>query len=563
GGEVLIVDEFTGRTMPGRRWSDGLHQAIEVKEGVQVQQENQTLASITFQNYFRLYKKLAGMTGTADTEAVEFKKIYNLDVVVIPTNRPMVRNDHADVVYSTERGKYNAAVQEIASLHEKGQPVLVGTASIEKSELVSTLLRRKGVPHEVLNAKHHEKEAFIVAQAGRLGAVTISTNMAGRGTDIVLGGNPEFLAAEELGVMDAENPEFQQALARYEESCKVERERVLEAGGLFVLGTERHESRRIDNQLRGRSGRQGDPGGSRFYVSLEDELMRRFGGERMQAIMTRVGLREDEAIEGALVARAIENAQKRIEGFHFDARKHILEYDDVLNKQRSGIYAKRAQILNGENVGDAIKEMVPDEIELLITERADERTPVSRWNVKGMFDEFFKVFGIRLATDEYVAAQEDRDRTLAQEIFDVMRDAAFAKLEQQQELFGAERFQELSRHVLLSAINEFWKIHLTEMDHLREGIGLRGYAQKNPLHEYQREAFFLFQETLSNINRYTLNQLFNARPITEEEMQRLHEEMLERQRAVEAAAVASHEEVLEGREDGGKSAQVPGDGNRR
>ena len=447
-GEVMIVDEFTGRVMPGRRWSNGLHQAIEAKEGMHIQQESQTLASITFQNYFRMYDKLSGMTGTADTESVEFRKIYSLEVVVIPTNKPMQREDNPDVIYASERGKYKAACEEIAELHRKGQPVLVGTASIAKSEVVSDILKRMGINHNVLNAKNNEGEAYIVAQAGRLGAVTISTNMAGRGTDIILGGNPEFLAEEEVGTRDPEDPEFQEAFKRYEAVCADEKQKVLDAGGLFVLGTERHESRRIDNQLRGRSGRQGDPGASRFYVSLEDDLMRRFGGERMQAIMTRVGLQEDEAIEGGLVNRAIENAQKKVEGFHFDMRKHLLEYDDVNNKQREIIYKQRAKILQSEDVQELIKEAIPDVIEELVTSRVQEPEDPSTWDLEGMVNEFNRIFGAQVNASAYLEKQEDATKALAQEMFDEWAEIASQNYEKQRSELGEDHFKRTRKVVV-------------------------------------------------------------------------------------------------------------------
>ena len=370
-GQVVIVDEFTGRLMPGRRWSDGLHQAIEAKENVKIESENQTLATITFQNYFRMYKKLAGMTGTADTEAVEFKEIYNLEVMVIPTNKPMIRADHHDVVYKTEEEKFDAVVEEIHDCHERGQPVLVGTVSIEKSERVANQLKKTGIKHYVLNAKNHEREAEIVAQAGRYKAVTISTNMAGRGTDIVLGGNPEGLAATEAGTRDPDDPNFQQALARYREQCAGEREQVLEAGGLHILGTERHESRRIDNQLRGRSGRQGDPGSSRFFLSLEDDLLRIFGADRLKGLMGRIGMEDGVPIEHRWISKAIENAQKKVEAHNFDIRKHLLEYDDVMNRQREVVYHRRRELLSGEPLKDDILEMGDELVDAIVDAHAE------------------------------------------------------------------------------------------------------------------------------------------------------------------------------------------------
>ena len=543
-GEVIIVDEFTGRLMPGRRWSDGLHQAVEAKERVKVRRENQTLATITFQNYFRMYKKLAGMTGTADTEAVEFKKIYNLDVVVIPTNEPMVRADNPDIVYSTERAKYHAVCEEIKTLHEAGQPILVGTASIEKSEMLSEMLQKRHIPHHVLNAKHHEREAEIVAQAGRFQAVTISTNMAGRGTDIVLGGNPEFLAASEVGTRDHQDPDFQDRFKEFRALCNDEREQVLEAGGLHILGTERHESRRIDNQLRGRSGRQGDPGSSRFYVSLEDDLMKRFGGERIQAIMSRVGLREDDAIEGSMVARAIENAQKKVEGHHFDIRKHLIEYDDVMNKQREVIYGLREKILRGEGAEERVGEMVADAIEEAVLSRVHEKRPAVEWDVAGMFNEFNRIFGFPLEAGPYLEKQKEHsEKTLAQEIFDFMRDKAVERYEERKNHFGPHRMAKLEQIVYLQGLDYFWKEHLTNMDHLKEGIGLRGYAQKNPLYEYQREAFELFSSMMSVVRASVLQNIFIPELPSDEELRQIEEHEKEMQRQREAAAREIHEDV--------------------
>lgn len=558
--EVLIVDEFTGRLMSGRRWSDGLHQAVEAKEGVQIQQENQTLATITFQNYFRMYKKLAGMTGTADTEAVEFKKIYNLDVNVAPTHQKMIRLDYADVVFSTERGKFKAVCDEIEELHERGQPILVGTASIEKSEVLSALLKKRGIPHHVLNAKQHEREAEIVAQAGRFKAVTISTNMAGRGTDIVLGGNPAFLAATEAGTTDPSSPEYKEAFTHHKATCAEEREEVLAAGGLHILGTERHESRRIDNQLRGRSGRQGDPGTSRFYVSLEDDLMKRFGGEKMQAIMSRIGLQEEDAVEGRLVARAIENAQKKVEGYHFDIRKHLLEYDDVLNKQREVIYKLRSKIMHAENIESEVLEVIPDIVEEIIIQRANEKEPVHDWDVRGMFSEFNRIFGLNLNDAAFVQAQQGHGRqSLAQEIFDHICEQALKRYEERKMRFGVEQMSKLARIVFLQAIDYFWKDHLSNMDHLKEGIGLRGYGQKNPLHEYQREAFELFASVMAAVKVTVVQNAFNYELLTEEQIRQIEEREREMQRRREAMAHGVHESVLEGRPAGERGAGADSD----
>ncbi len=563
GGQVIIVDEFTGRLMSGRRWSDGLHQAVEAKEGVEIQRENQTLATVTFQNFFRMYDKLAGMTGTADTEAVEFKKIYNLDVVIVPTNEPLRRIDHADVVFSTERAKFKAVCKEIGTLHQSGQPVLVGTASIAKSEMVSQLLQGLKIPHHVLNAKHHESEAEIVAQAGRVGAVTISTNMAGRGTDILLGGNPEFLAAEELGYHDPENEEFKEVQEQFKAQCVKEKQKVLDAGGLHILGTERHESRRIDNQLRGRSGRQGDPGSSRFYVSLEDDLMKRFGGERMQAIMSRVGLREEDAIEGALVARAIENAQKKVEGHHFDIRKHLLEYDDVMNKQREVFYNQREKILHeDENPEQTIGEMVGDVIEQIVLLRANEKEPVISWDVEGMFTEFNSQFGMDLSPAPWIEKQESEGTGLAQELFDYFQEQAQQRYEERKQRFGAERMEKLERIVHLQALDYYWKEHLTNMDQLKEGIGLRGYAQKNPLHEYQRESYELFNGMLTVVRSAVLQNIFIPELPTEDELEELEEKERELQRLREAAAQEIHD-APPAEEEQNENAEVADGLNRK
>ena len=542
-GQVVIVDEFTGRQMPGRRWSDGLHQAVEAKEGVKIASESQTLATITFQNYFRMYEKLSGMTGTADTEAEEFKKIYNLDVVIIPTNKPMLRNDYPDVVYSGESAKYNAVCEEIAELREKGQPVLVGTASIEKSEMISAMLKKRGVAHHVLNAKHHEREAEIVAQAGRRGAVTISTNMAGRGTDILLGGNPESLAATDVGTRDAQDLEYQEALEHYRKQCAQEKQEVLEAGGLHILGTERHESRRIDNQLRGRSGRQGDPGSSRFYISLQDDLMKRFGGERMQAIMARVGLRDDDAIEGRLVAGSIERAQKKVEGFNFDRRKHLLDYDDVMNKQREVVYAWRDKILNQEDPRSDMEVLIGDVIEELILTRVDEKTPPSDWDFPGVFEAYNRIFGFQLSADEYMSGKASVGKDIAQETFEFLKDKAINKYASRRQSVGDARMAHFERIVSLQSIDHHWIDHLAGIDHLKEGIGLRGYGQKNPLHEYQREAFSLFQSLMGAIKVSIAQHVFLVELPTEDDIRELERREMESQKARESLAKGVHAEV--------------------
>lgn len=549
-GQVVIVDEFTGRQMEGRRWSDGLHQAVEAKEGVTIARESETLGVITFQNYFRMYSKLAGMTGTADTESVEFKKIYNLDVVVMPTNRPMIRKDFPDVIFSTKHGKMKAVCDEIEDCHKRGQPVLVGTVSIESSEQFAKLLTRRGVRHHVLNAKHHEREAEIVAQAGRFGAVTISTNMAGRGTDIVLGGNPEFLARSDVGAQkdrDEEDykAEYEDALIHYTDVCAQEKQKVLEAGGLHILGTERHESRRIDNQLRGRSGRQGDPGSSRFYVSLEDDLMKRFGGERMQVFMKRFGMSDEDAIDGPGVSWAIENAQTKVEGFHFDIRKHLLEYDDVLSKQREVVYSLRKTILNDLDVEPLVLQMVPDVVEDIVISRANEKEAIANWDVKGMFAECNRQFGLALSGDKFSAqiVSNEANKGIAQSIFDFMNEQVLLAYEERKTKLGSDTMRKFARFLYLQGIDFFWKEHLTNMDHLREGIYLRSYAQKNPLHEYQREAFELFSNLMITIKSEVLLRLFTSELLTEEEIEEREQKERERQRKREEQAKTIHEEI--------------------
>jgi len=480
-GEVIIVDEFTGRLMPGRRYSEGLHQALEAKEGVKIENENQTLATITFQNYFRMYQKLAGMTGTADTEAAEFKKIYNLEVVVIPTNLPMIRTDFSDVIYKTKREKYEAALDEIEQLHTRGQPVLVGTISIDVSEQLSKKLKARGIPHEVLNAKHHEKEAQIVSMAGQEKAVTISTNMAGRGTDIVLG----------PGVVDL--------------------------GGLHILGTERHESRRIDNQLRGRSGRQGDPGSSRFYLSLEDDLLRIFGGERITGIMEKLGMQEGEPIEHNLISRAIENAQSKVEGHNFEIRKHLLEYDDVMNQQREVIYGQRREILLGKDLRATIMDMIREAAETIANTFTDEKTHPEYWDLKSISDAVYKQFNYRPANLTPETVETLTPDTLA----DRIAEEAIHVYEGREAMVGAEHFRNLERIVMLQTIDSLWKDHLLSMDHLKEGIGLRGYAQQNPLLIYKKEGFEMFQNLMTRVEEETLGILFRIQVAAPEKMEAL------------------------------------------
>ncbi|PKN05328.1 MAG: preprotein translocase subunit SecA [Deltaproteobacteria bacterium HGW-Deltaproteobacteria-9] len=483
-GEVIIVDEFTGRVMPGRRYSDGLHQALEAKEKVKIERENQTLASITFQNFFRMYKKLAGMTGTADTEAAEFDKIYKLEVLVAPTNMPMIRTDNTDVIYKTEQEKFNAVIEEIREMHEAGRPVLVGTISIEKSELLSKYLTRTGIKHHVLNAKHHEREAEIIAAAGQRGAVTISTNMAGRGTDIKLG------------------------------------EGVADLGGLHILGTERHESRRIDNQLRGRSGRQGDNGSSRFYLSLEDDLLRIFGAERISGIMDKIGIEENEPIEHKMISKAIENAQKRVEGQNFDMRKHLLEYDDVMNRQRQVIYEQRKKVLRGEQLWEDIDEMLDEVVEELIPDFIEEKQHPEEWNLKGLDDAIYKQFFLKLNLC-------DPEKGLGiKEIEEAIVAAVKGHLKKKEENFGEALMHHLMTMIMLQSIDSQWKDHLLAMDHLKEGIGLRGYGQKDPAREYQKEGYSMFMEMIYRIKAETLLKLCGVQIQRDEEI----EEMQEKQR---------------------------------
>jgi len=498
-GEVIIVDEFTGRLMPGRRWSDGLHQAVEAKEDVKIESENQTLATITFQNYFRMYKKLAGMTGTADTEAEEFAKIYNLEVVVVPTNEPMIRVDNPDTVYNTEKAKFNAVIKEIEELHQKGQPVLVGTVSIENSEVLSHLLKKKGIPHSVLNAKYHEREAEIVAQAGRSIAVTIATNMAGRGTDIILGGNPEGLAREYLkDKKDYTEDDFQQAISKAREVCSNDRDKIVSLGGLHILGTERHEARRIDNQLRGRTGRQGDSGSSRFYLSLEDDLMRIFGSDRISGLMNRLGMEEDIPIENKIVTKAIENAQKRVEAHNFDIRKHLLEYDDVMNKQRKEIYSFRKELLQGDNLKDRIFSMIDEVVDEMINIYCSEEKHGEEWDLKGLSDAVYGIFSI-------VPNVTPSDSNSLREALSLQIRDAYERKESE---IGSEMLRYIEKILLLQVVDSQWKDHLLAMDHLKEGIGLRGYGQRDPLAEYKKEAFEMFADLTGRMSTEVLSRLF-------------------------------------------------------
>jgi preprotein translocase subunit SecA len=542
-GEVIIVDEFTGRLMPGRRWSDGLHQAVEAKEGVKIERENQTLATITFQNYFRMYKKLAGMTGTAETEAAEFDKIYRLEVVVIPTNMQLLRKEHKDVVFRTEKEKYFAVADEIVNINETKQPVLVGTTSIEKSERLSELLKKKGIKHVVLNAKYHEREAEIVAQAGRYGMVTIATNMAGRGTDILLGGNPEFMAKQEAlkkglatavkavaGGVEArpddpstsywyyQGQEFSipsstwnELLTKYRAETDREHEQVIQAGGLFILGTERHESRRIDNQLRGRAGRQGDPGASRFYLSLEDDLMRIFAKEWVSNLLRQLGMEEGIPIESGLITRRIEAAQKAVEAQNFEARKHLLEYDDVMNKQREAVYGLRRQLLEGSEQKELIQQdYVRDMLGEILEKFAGEQVHPQNWDIAGLKNEIAGRFGVDILAEGVEPAKLDHH-----ELGDAIFDRLIARYEAKEKIIGAEEMRKHERVIMLSVLDQLWKDHLLQMDHLKEGIGLRGYGQHDPLVEYKRESFNLFEEMMQHFEEETVRYLYMMRIVDE------------------------------------------------
>jgi preprotein translocase subunit SecA len=558
-GEVIIVDEFTGRQMPGRRWSDGLHQAVEAKEGVKIERENQTLATITFQNYFRMYKKLSGMTGTAETEAAEFGKIYNLDVVVIPTNRTLIRIENPDVVYRTENEKFEAVVNGILQendsvangirhYHERGQPVLVGTISIEKSEAIAELLKKSGIPHQVLNAKQHERESRIVAQAGRKGAVTVATNMAGRGTDILLGGNPEFLTREhflknklampyaaapsviaadgsqgtddnapvpaaapmvlfqhEGKIFQVPQEQWKPVYDQFAEQCKAEHDEVVSLGGLHILGTERHEARRIDNQLRGRAGRQGDPGSSRFFLSLEDDLMRIFGGERVKQLMFRLGMTEGVPIESRLISNRIENAQKSVEAQNFDARKHLLEYDDVMNKQRETIYAIRRSALEGKDQRDYVLGIAEDVAREIVQTYCPREQHPGQWNTTQFLAEFHTQFGI-----DAKAAGADPTTMNHDELADATVEAVKTRYAEKEKQFGSELLRWLERRIILDVVDTQWKDHLLSLDHLKEGIGLRGYGQKDPLVEFKKEAFVLFEDMMARIDNETIRYLFHV-----------------------------------------------------
>ena len=509
--EVIIVDEFTGRLMPGRRWSDGLHQAVEAKEGVKIASENQTLATITFQNYFRMYKKLAGMTGTAETEAEEFAKIYNLDVVVMPTNKPMIRTDKPDVVYKNEKAKFKAVIDEIEDCYKRGQPVLVGTISIEKSEILSSMLKKKGIPHSVLNAKYHEREAEFVAQAGRSQSITIATNMAGRGTDIVLGGNPEGVAKDLLkDKKEYTEEEYNNALNKAKELCEKDRDKVISLSGFHILGTERHEARRIDNQLRGRSGRQGDPGTSRFYLSLEDDLMRIFGSDRISGLMGKLGMDESQPIEHKWITKAIENAQKKVEGHNFDIRKHLLEYDDVMNMQRREIYSFRREILTGEGLKEKVLKIAEELLDEFLSIYCPENKHLEEWDLNGLKDALFRQFSV------YHDIKAKHIEELHQELYNEIKQA----YENKEKELGAETLRYLEKVIMLQVVDSQWKDHLLSMDHLKEGIGLRGYGQRDPLVEYKKEAFEIFSEMSGRITSEVLNRLFKIQIAREEDARR-------------------------------------------
>jgi len=531
-GKVIIVDEFTGRLMPGRRWSDGLHQAVEAKEGVRIESENQTLATITFQNYFRMYNKLAGMTGTAATEAAEFMEIYGLEVVEIPTHKPMIRIDYPDLIFKTQREKFEAVVKEIEELHKMGRPVLVGTTSIENSERLSAMLKKRRIKHHVLNAKYHEKEAEIVAQAGRLGSVTIATNMAGRGTDILLGGNPQFLARDIIRKRfkkDEEIPteEWKKALQEAEAITQAEHEKVVELGGLHIIGTERHESRRVDNQLRGRAGRQGDPGSTRFYLSLEDDLLRIFGGEKLLKVMDKLGMKEGEPIEHPMVTRAIENAQKKVEAHNFEIRKHLLEYDDVMNTQREVIYTQRRAILEGKDLKEDILSMARDLLENYLDTFTPDKVRQDEWNLEGLRKEVERRFGINVEREELQGLSRE-------ELLELLGKKVIEAYEGKEEEVGGEHLRNLERMVTLYILDNLWKDHLLAMDHLREGIGLRGYGQKDPLNEYKKESYELFMDMIDRLKTQVVETLFRlqvreesstaSRPLTRRERRRMYKE---------------------------------------
>lgn len=548
-GAVVIVDEFTGRLMPGRRWSDGLHQAIEAKEGVDIESENQTLATITIQNYFRMYNKLAGMTGTADTEAFEFKNIYKLDVNVIPTHKPLIRNDMDDLVYRTQEEKFNAVCDEITELNSMGRPVLVGTTSIEQSEKLSSYLKRNDLNHQILNAKHHAKEAEIIAQAGRIGAITLATNMAGRGTDILLGGNPEFLAESILKRKHNVSPEeatpeqFEDATLEAKEICDDEKRKVKELGGLHIIGTARHESRRIDNQLRGRAGRQGDEGSSRFYVSLEDDLMRIFASDRISGVMNKLGWEKGQPIEHKMISKSIENAQKKVEARNFDIRKHLLQYDDVLNTQRDVVYTQRKEILSGgDNLKDSLYTITDQLAEEIAEGYIPEKLDTSEYDFSELEEVVKRIFNIDIDFEN--STGEKISKETAAELISTKAKEYYEEKEQE---IGEDILRQVERYVMLQSLDYLWKDHLLNMDHLREGIGLRGYAQKDPLHEYKREGFETFSSMMSRYNEEVCQKLYKVQPVNDMDM-----ESIERKRKLEQDRM-----VLSRGEDQGEKNRQP------
>jgi preprotein translocase subunit SecA len=546
-GTVIIVDEFTGRLMPGRRYSDGLHQALEAKENVRIEEEYQTLASITFQNYFRMYKKLAGMTGTAKTEETEFQTIYGLSVVEIPTNKTLIRYENPDVIYRTGKEKWQAVVEEIVENNQKGRPMLVGTVSIEKSENLSALLRKRGVKHVVLNAKYHEQEALIIAQAGRVGSVTIATNMAGRGVDILLGGNPDFLAREHLrkaglDLAKATPEDWERAMNAAQEIFQREHEQVIGFNGLHIIGTERHEARRIDNQLRGRAGRQGDPGSSRFYLSLEDDLMRIFGSERISGLMSRIGLGQGVPIEHKLVSRAIERAQKQVEGQNFTIRKHLLEYDDVMNKQRESVYRQRREILEGKDLREDILGLIETLLDWFLDSHANKDKSPEDWDREALKKAVLAQFGLDLDSLglnwEAVVYDELREKTLKR---------MTEMYEEKERLLGTSRMREFERVIMLQVIDTQWKDHLLGMDYLKEGIGLRGYGQRDPLVEYKKESFDMFQAMMDRIEEEIIRYLFLLQPVTEQELPERRQQALYYQQPQQAAAPGQGQRMKEAR----------------
>ena len=553
--EVMIVDEFTGRLMPGRRWSDGLHQAIEAKEGVKIENENQTLATITFQNYFRMYSKLSGMTGTADTEAEEFHKIYKLDVSVIPTNRPLIRPDAPDVIYKTEKEKFKAVIEDIKEHYAAGQPCLVGTISIEKSEVLSDLLILQGVPHNVLNAKQHEREAEIVAQAGRKGAIMIATNMAGRGTDIVLGGNPDALARQwRRANPESTDEEYKAVVARYKAECLAEHEEVIALGGLHILGTERHESRRIDNQLRGRSGRQGDPGSSKFYLSLEDDLLRIFGSERVSKIMDLLKIEEGEAITHSMISRSIENAQKKVEAHNFDIRKHLIEYDDVMNKQREVIYTQRREILAGQDIRESFLEMLDETIEDISAAYAIDKVSPHDWDWQGISETAYKYFNLQLDLPHEMIS-----RLTPVNFQSTLNEQAHAIFKARLEEMGDELMDHLIKVMMLQAIDTHWKDHLLNIDHLKEGIGLRGYGQKDPKQEYKKEAYNLFMELMLRIREEVIERVYWVQISHDgEEIEEIEEELQSKKLVFNLVGDEErHQEPAKSQKVAGRNAACP------